>query len=166
MDHNGVMDLWWWTAKWTTSMEQWWWWSRWIKRRAAKDLWSWTERRIEDFGALVLARPPDPTRCRCFSETEECLHKEHTSNVKSCKGKIKWASQEKNRIGYTCYSDVGLEILPKAQQTQGIKYFDSFNTFTESQKAKTFRIAKIFVAKTFRMKRVNRVNFQIGDKCA
>ena len=21
MDHNGVTDLWWWTAKWTTSME-------------------------------------------------------------------------------------------------------------------------------------------------
>ena len=39
------------------------------KRRATKDLWWWTERRIEDFGALVLARPPDPTRCRCLSES-------------------------------------------------------------------------------------------------
>ena len=36
----------------------------------------------------------------------------------------------------------------------------------ESQKAKTFRIARIFAAKTFRIKRVKRVDFQIRDKCA
>ena len=33
-------------------------------------------------------------------------------------------------------------------------------------KSKNFPDSKIFVAKTFRIKRVNRVNFQIRDKCA
>ena len=34
------------------------------------------------------------------------------------------------------------------------------------RKSKNFPDSKIFVAKTFRIKRVNRVNFQIHDKCA
>ena len=33
-------------------------------------------------------------------------------------------------------------------------------------KSENFPDSKIFVAKTFRIKRVNRVNFQIRDKCA
>ena len=36
---------------------------------------------------------------------------------------------------------------------------------TRVTKSKNFPDSKIFVAKTFRIKRVNRVNFQIRDKC-
>ena len=36
----------------------------------------------------------------------------------------------------------------------------------QSHKSENFPDSKIFVAKTFRIKRVNRVNFQIRDKCA
>ena len=37
---------------------------------------------------------------------------------------------------------------------------------TRVAKSDNFPDSKIFVAKTFRIKRVNRVNFQIRDKCA
>ena len=37
---------------------------------------------------------------------------------------------------------------------------------TRVTKSENFPDSKIFVAKTFRIKRVNRVNFQIRDKCA
>ena len=34
------------------------------------------------------------------------------------------------------HSDYQVQKLPKAQQTQGIQYFDSFNTFSSKQKQK------------------------------
>ena len=40
------------------------------------------------------------------------------------------------------------------------------NTKYRVTKSENFPDSKIFVAKTFRIKRVNRVNFQIRDKCA
>ena len=38
--------------------------------------------------------------------------------------------------------------------------------FPRVTKSENFPDSKVFVAKTFRMKRVNRANFQIRDKCA
>ena len=55
----------------------------------------------------------------------------------------------------------------------GVVDYDGGSTSNSSRssrsrvtKSENFPDSKIFVAKTFRLKRVNRVNFQIRDKCA
>ena len=47
-----------------------------------------------------------------------------------------------------------------------IATFSLDHPVTRVTKGENFPDSKIFVAKTFRIKRVNRVNFQIRDKCA
>ena len=49
---------------------------------------------------------------------------------------------------------------------QAVNLFASLYRCTRVTKSENFPDSKIFVAKTFRIKRVNRVNFQIRDKCA
>ena len=49
----------------------------------------------------------------------------------------------------------------------GETFFELYGPiFHQSQKSENFPDSKIFVAKTFRIKRLSRVNFQIRNKCA
>ena len=69
------------------------------------------------------------------------------------------------KTNHKFWSTATLSRPVKPLSSAGVTLFNK-NESVRVTKSKNFPDSKIFVAKTFQIKHVNRVNFQIREKCA